>query len=98
MRDDGWDGRAANASSEQGESRRGIDAFLLLEGSVDIIPKRTGGDTRCPANGGPDGRAPANDDATGCPTRGADRSPAQSSPMLGCHVCASDGGPEHHDE
>jgi hypothetical protein len=88
MRDDGWDGRAANASSEQGESRRGIDAFLLLEGSVDIIPKRTGGDTR----------RPANDGATGCPTRGADRSPAQGSPVLGRHVCASDGGPEHHGE
>jgi hypothetical protein len=88
MRADGWDGRAANASSEQGESRRGIDAFLLLEGSVDIIPKRTGG---------LDGRAPANDGATGCPIRGADRSPARGSPVLGRHVCASGGGPEHHD-
>jgi len=71
---------------------------LLLEGSVDIVPKRSGGDTCCPANGGPNGRTAANDGANGGPARRTNRSSTQGPLLLGRHVCTSDGGTEYKDE
>jgi hypothetical protein len=71
---------------------------MLLEGSVDIIPKRPGGGTGRPTDGGSKGRAAPDDGANGGPTRRADRSSAQGSLLLGRHVCTSNDGTKHENE
>jgi hypothetical protein len=65
---------------------------ILLEGPVDVIPKRPGGGTHCPTNDGSEGGAPPYDGANGRPTRGANRASAQGSLLLARHVCTSNGG------